>query len=120
MSPVPMKRRSSAGLKAFSLVLCAAVFAWGLQFKLSLYQTSHKIHPVSVAKLLVSEPGNKKSCAIGPGERRAAQQLPAYSAVALFQPAFIVCRNRQVHKLVRSSIPSYPHALLFRPPPSNG
>lgn len=119
MSPVLTRKRSYPGRRILVPLLCAAIFAWGLQAKLSLYNTGSSSHPTSVAKLIQNEPAKKKNSAVGPGVRADAGQLFAYSAVVLLQPRFVVCRNRQVHKLICSSISSYSHALLFRPPPQN-
>jgi hypothetical protein len=119
MSPLLTGRQNSAGFRLFVHILCVAIFAWGLQAKLSQYKTSKASHPVTVVKLLQPEQSNKKTSAIAPGERSGSVQLVIYRTVILFKPQIIACRDRQVRKSVSSAIPSYPHDLLFRPPPLN-
>jgi hypothetical protein len=119
MSPLLTGRQNSAGFRLFALFLCVAVFAWGLQAKLSQYKTSKASHPVTVAKLLQPEQSNKKSSAIAPADRGGTVQLVIYSTVILFKPRIIACRDRQVQRIIPSAIQSCSHDLLFRPPPLN-
>jgi hypothetical protein len=116
MPVVLTKRRTVSTL--FVFLLSAALFAWGLQAKLSLYQQPSRSHPVSVAKLLPDNQVNKKTGAPGSSDRCAVSRLAFCAAIVLFQSRFTVSRGRQVGEVVAPSIPSYSYALFFRPPPS--
>lgn len=98
------------------LILAAAVFAWGLQYKLSLYEAPSHSHPVSVAKLIQGEQTNKKSAAIQVRIRDWSSAFSLDSNLQTFRPP-VVRRNRQADKLVRPSIMFFPSLLFFRPPP---
>ncbi len=119
MPPMLTKLRTSPALSLFVVLLGASVFAWGLGAKLSLYERPNAAHAVPIAKLVQDQQANKKFFVPKPGSRGGESRLNIYNAVALFIPRFIVRRSRQVHKLVPASLPSFPHALFFRPPPAN-
>src|SRR5579863_9658722 len=112
------KRRAVSSLTLFVFVLSAALFAWGTQAKLSLYQQPTRSHPVSVAKLLPDNQINEKMGLPRSGDRSAASHLPFYTSLVLFQPRLIVSRGRQAGVVVAQSIPSYTYSLFFRPPPT--
>lgn len=99
------------------LILAASVFAWGLQYKLSLYQSESHSHPLSVAKLIQGEQTNKKIASIQVRICDWSSQLALDSNLSTFRPSIIVRRNRQVDELVHPSIMFIPSNLFFRPPP---
>ncbi len=104
-------------LRMALLILGVAVFAWGLQYKLSLYEAPSNPHPVSVAKLIQGEQTNKKISSIQLGNRYKSSLLSVQSTVVTFVPRIIGRRNRQVDKVVCRSILFVPCFLFFRPPP---
>ena len=112
-----IKRQASPILRIALVILAAAVFAWGLQYKLSLYDAPSHSHPVSVAKLIQGEQTNKKVASIQVRIRDWSSQFSPDSELSAFRSPVIVRRNRQVAKLVNPSIMFIPSALFFRPPP---
>jgi hypothetical protein len=119
MTPVPKKRRTSAALRLFVPILGAAIFAWGLHGKLALYKALSPSRQVSIAKLIHDDANDRRVYyPLEPLHRGSFFPTAISGALEPFSPQRIVRRNRQVRRLVLSSIPFYPNALLFRPPPS--
>jgi hypothetical protein len=112
-----IKSQASPLLRIALLILAAAVFAWGLQYKLSLYEAPAHSHPVSVAKLIQGEQTTKKIASIQVRIPHWTSQFSLDSNLYTFRPPIIVRRNRQVDKLVSPSIMFVPCVLFFRPPP---
>ena len=112
-----IKSQASPLLRIALLILAAAVFAWGLQYKLSLYQSASYSHPISVAKLIQGERTNKEIASTQVRIRDSSSQFSLDSNLPTFRPPIIVRRNRQVDKLVYPSIMFVPCFLFFRPPP---
>jgi hypothetical protein len=114
-----VQSQASAFLRIALLILAAAVFAWGLQYKLSLYKTGSNSHPLSVAKLMQGEQTNKKITAIIQAKSRVwFPQISLDYHLYAFRPPIIIRRNRQVDKLVYPSLIFIPCFLFVRPPPS--
>ena len=112
-----IKTQGSTLLWIALLILAAAVFAWGLQYKLSLYEAPSQSHPVSVAKLIQGEQTNKKIASIQVRIREWSSQFSLDSSLHIFRPPLIVRRNRLVDMFVYPSIMFVPFFLFFRPPP---
>jgi hypothetical protein len=105
------------------LMLSAAVFGWGLQYKLSLYHGKDSIsHQIPEAKLLSQKerPATGQAVSISPSELPAFHLFPALIIVTvasgLFQAA---ARYVRVGGLERSRPPLPPclQAIFVRPPP---
>jgi len=111
------RRQNSLTVSLLVCCLSAAIVAWGIQAKLSRYTVSAHSHPKSVAKLIQDEQASKK-IAIRSEDLRGALQLPIDNAVARLNARRMVRPSLRIQQPVRSSIPFYPHALRFRPPPS--
>ena len=112
------KMRTVFSLTLFVFLLSVALFAWGTQAKLSLYQRPTRSHPISVAKFLSDNQVDEKIGLPRSSDRCAVSLLAFYASTVLFQLRFIVSRGRQAGKVVAPSIPSHSYALFFRPPPS--
>jgi hypothetical protein len=117
MSPSIIKSQASPLLRIALLILGAAVFAWGLHYKLSLYETSQHPNPVSVAKLIQGEQNNKKIDSIQLGIRCPFSHLEVDSNVSAFRPAIVIRRNRQPDEPVYTPLILFPSVHFFRPPP---
>jgi hypothetical protein len=117
MSPNPSKCNVSPTLRITLLILGLAIFAWGLQYKLSLYDTPYHPNPVRIAKLMQGDqPGKKfavshmRDCAT---ELQSALDRPALC----FLPPFLVRPNRPIEKPVLSPPPLASECQFVRPPP---
>jgi hypothetical protein len=117
MSKRMIKSQASPLLRIAIIILAAAVFAWGLQYKLSLYQSGSHSHPISVAKLIQGEKTNKKIASIQVRLHDWSSQFFLDSNLLTFLPPIVVRRNRLVDKIVYPSIMFVPCVLYFRPPP---
>jgi hypothetical protein len=118
------RKRRCAFLLSFGLLtLSMAVFGWGLQYKLSLYQGKSSIaHLTPEAKLL----SQKERPVVGqvqstrPVEPPAFPVFPALLMVTLAasscQAAARYSRTGSMEKS-RAPLPACVHALFFRPPP---
>ncbi len=117
MSPATTRRWSGRALQWLVCLLCATVFAWGFQAKLSLYKRPTPSHPVSVAKLCQDDQAGKHTCEVAAQNHGPLTPDLTCGVQIPFRPRLTVRRDRQVSTLVHPAIPSYPHALFFRPPP---
>jgi hypothetical protein len=118
------RERYCAFLLSFGLLtLSMAVFGWGLQYKLSLYQTKSSVaHLTPEAKLL----SQKERPLVGqvqttrPVEPQAFPVVPALMMVTLAaascQAAARYTRTGSLEKS-RAPLPPCVHAIFFRPPP---
>jgi hypothetical protein len=118
------RKRYFAFLLSFGLLtLSMAVFGWGLQYKLSLYQGRSSVaHLTPEAKLL----SQKERPLLGqvqstrPVEPPASPVFPALLMVTLAaascQAAARYTRTGSLEKS-RAPLPACVHALFFRPPP---
>ena len=101
-------------------ILCAAVFAWSLQVKLSHY-SSAQVHNKIVAKLVKdwrgdNEPGAKNSSVLRPTRR--SPHLPSVQiAASLIALPFAEPVDRPSQRPAAASGAAFPLALLSRPPP---
>ena len=102
------------------LMLSLAVFGWGLQYKLSLYQNKNSItHQAPVAKLL----SQKERPATAQLLNARSPEAPAFAAFEFVAMAFLLCltaaRFLRSGGPERSRPPRPPclQALFFRPPP---
>lgn len=103
------------------LFLCATVFAWGLQVKLSQFSTA--VHGKTDTKLVQdwrgdNKPGAMKFFVLRP-THRSAHLLSVQIAVTDVAPRFLVPGIRPPYEPVTSSIAACPLALFSRPPPQN-
>ena len=120
-------RNSSGGRRAVLLplgllMLSLAVFGWGLQYKLSLYQSKNSIaHLTPEAKLL----SQKERPAATQGLVARLPEVPAFPFVAAFVlvASFLVraaARYLRAGSMEKSRPPRPPclQTLFFRPPPA--
>ena len=112
-----IKSQAPPFLRIALLILAAAVFAWGLQYKLSLYQSGSQSHPVSVVKLIQGEQTNKKIALIQLRIRLWGSGLSLDRSFSTYRPPINVRRNQQIDKPMFPSIMFVPCTLFFRPPP---
>jgi hypothetical protein len=105
------------------LMLSLAVFGWGLQYKLSLYQSKDSItHLAPVAKLLSQK---ERPAATQGVVARSPEVPPSPFVAALVLVAVALCLRQAAARYLRTgsmekSRPSRPpclQAVLFRPPP---
>ena len=105
-------------LPAFTLLLGLAIFFWGLQSKLSLYQPPSPGHPAPVAKIIQDSQVNKKtSAAILAIRLHSALAGEVHSRVSAVPVARILRTQAADAPLSRTEIP-YSQNQYFRPPPS--
>lgn len=117
MSPRPIQRKVSLLLKITLIVLSAAIFSWGLQYKLSLYENSSHPNPGKVAKLIQGDQSSKKTTVLhAQGSDRCPLIAGAYT-VRAFQPPVPVRRNRPNDAPVLASMPFVSILHSVRPPP---
>jgi hypothetical protein len=102
------------------LMLSLAVFGWGLQYKLSLYQSKDSItHQAPVAKLL----SQKERPATAQTLDAQSPEVPVFTAFVLVAMASLLrlaaTRYLRTGSIERSRPPRPPclQALFFRPPP---
>lgn len=114
-----------AGLHPLIVIalLCAAVFGWGLRYKLSLYRTAPiGVQHISSAKLLSQDERPQVSKGVTAGRRQAV--WPVQGMVAVFGAALMLLaqsyapRTLGAPALVRRRTVLWYPALFFRPPPS--
>ncbi len=105
------------------LMLCAAVFGWGLQYKLSLYKGKDAIsHQLPEAKLLSQKerPATGQSVSVRPAALPAFPMFPALMivtiAAGLFQAAARYVRTGSLERS-RPPLPPCLQAIFLRPPP---
>jgi len=111
------RRQGPAPVRFVALVLCAALFAWGLHGKLSDYKAPNHSHPKSGVKL-IQDDQTRRLAVSAPAAPRSSFLNSADLAAVYSQPRLIVGRIQQVHKPAPDSAPSHTYALRFRPPPS--
>jgi hypothetical protein len=111
-----MQSKTSSALKVALLVLSVAIFAWGLQYKLSLYQAPSQSSPVTVAKLIQGEQTNKKAVGLQSQSRYRCPPFLLQSTFQAFQPPMVVRRERPANPPVVASVRLLT-SLFFRPPP---
>ncbi len=106
------------------LMLSAAVFGWGLEYKLSLYQGKDSIsHQIPKAKLLSQKERpamGQQAVSVLPNELQASNLLPALTMVTvasgLFQAAARYVRTGSLERS-RPPLPPCLQAIVLRPPP---
>jgi len=105
------------------LTLSAAVFGWGLQYKLSLYHGKDSIsHQIPEAKLLSQKerPATGHAVSVRPSELPAFPLFPALIIVTvasgLFQAAARYARTGSLERS-RPPLPPCLQAIFLRPPP---
>jgi hypothetical protein len=105
------------------LMLSAAVFGWGLQYKLSLYHGKDSIsHQIPEAKLLSQKerPATGQTVTMRPSELPAFHLIPALiimlAAPLLFQAAARYVRTGSLERS-RAPLPPCLQAIFLRPPP---
>jgi hypothetical protein len=118
------RKRRCAFLLSFGLLtLSMAVFGWGLQYKLSLYQAKSSIaHLTPEAKLLSQKERSLVAQVqnIRPVEPPA---LPVFPALLMVTLAASLCNAAARYSRIgsveksRAPLPACVHAIFFRPPP---
>lgn len=116
MHPRLTQSKTSSALKIALLVLSVAIFAWGLQYKLSLYKAPSRLNPVNVAKLIQGEQPSKKAVGLQSQSRYHCPRFLLQSTFQAFQPPMVVRRERLVDPPVVASVRLLP-SHFFRPPP---
>lgn len=113
-----MRAVISLRVRGFVLLLSAATFGWGMQAKLSLYETPTPAHLLMAAKLMQDAPfGRKLDSSLSdnlhssPGTP---ERVPAPAANLCFTAVLLVLLSRACV----SAFDRTPHALYFRPPPT--
>lgn len=119
MPSVRTGRPAFPPLRFIVLFLCAAIFTWSLQIKLSEYSGA-PVHDKIVAKLVKdwrgdNEPSTKKS-SVGQPTPGGAHLLSVQISVG---PCFAVPGIRPPHGPAAASITAFPLTLFSRPPPQN-
>jgi len=122
--PNSFRNRNRAFLLALGLLtLSAAVFGWGLQYKLSLYKGKDSIsHQLPEAKLLSQKERTKADQAVSvrpsplPGFLLFPVWMIAVVASGLFQAAARYARTGSLERL-RPPLPACLQAIFLRPPP---
>jgi hypothetical protein len=98
------------------VILSVAVFAWGLQYKLSLYDTPSAPN-LKVAKLIQGEQPNKRVDAVLQRTRHTCSQLHLERTVSAWIPPQIVRQYRPIEKPIVSPGTFTPAPQSVRPPP---
>jgi hypothetical protein len=111
------KRQSPAVVRSLVLVLCAALFAWGLQGKLFGNNAPNPSHLKSAVKLFQDDQ-TRRLTVFAPVAPRSPFPDSADLAAVHSQPRLIVGRIRQVRNPASDSASCRTYALRFRPPPS--
>jgi len=117
MTPRIIKARAPLALRIALLLLGAAVFAWGLQYKLSLYSVSTHRNQIPVAKLIQGEQTNKKIAAIHLRSRCKCSESSPVGDDAAFHFSTSDGWNRWADRSAVSSITQSSGFLFSRPPP---
>ena len=112
-----IEMKVSPAFRIALLILGAAVFAWGLQYKMSLYQPSFHPNPVQIAKLIQGEQSNRKVTELQV-RARCAQPSLEYVVPTFVPPVPAVWRRPGETPPSRPAIFLSP-SLFFRPPPQN-
>jgi len=121
MLPSPAVRPVSTRFRIGLVLLCTAVFLWGLHAKLSLYKPPSPSRSASVAKLIQ---GKQSSHIIGTVDHRVPKHLLrslvlfSISAFIVVQPMLADRRNHHVGDTGRYSTLQHSSPLIIRPPPS--
>jgi hypothetical protein len=123
-SPNSTRNGHRAFLLALALLtLSAAVFGWGLQYKLSLYHGKDSVsHQIPEAKLLSQKerPATGPAVSVRPSELPALTLFPALIIVTvasgLFQAAARYARTGSLERS-RPPLPPCLQAIFLRPPP---
>jgi hypothetical protein len=120
LSNSPGNRRRAILLPIGLLMLCMAVFGWGLQYKLSLYQPEDSVsHLAPVAKLL----SQKERPAAGKTFDARPNWAPSWPFFLILMLAFGLCRAAvrylRIGSLEESRAPFSPclQGIFVRPPP---
>jgi len=117
--PAMMEARPAAvRLRVFVVCLCVAVFAWGLQAKLSLYHPAAPLNPEHVAKLTADNQGMKRLVTVSTAHAEYAPK-PARVARVAFLTQIRFVSDYPEESIPHAAAPAYTHALLLRPPPSS-
>lgn len=116
-SPTDSEDRVLFSLRMVMVILCFSVFAWGLHYKLSLYQNNRPVHPSNIAKLMQ---GEKKHGAAAVSAKWNTPSGPQYLIrwmVSAFDPSPAFKQIRQIGESVTPLFVSDPHVHFFRRPP---
>ena len=117
MAPRIIETRAPLVLRVALLFLGAAVFAWGLQYKLSLYDASTHRNLIPVAKLIQGEQTSKKTAAIHLRNRCNCSESSPVNGDAAFRLSTSDGWSRWADRSVVSSITLGSRVLFSRPPP---
>lgn len=112
-------RRDLFLLKIAILTLCMSVFAWGLHYKLSLYDHAQPLHPTNVAKLIQGEQRHRTPVLTASPNHSPTLTHVIVSSVLCFQPLAEFRHSRNVGDSVAPFL-AIRHVHLFsRPPPQS-
>lgn len=116
MRPSLRQINASPALRIALVILAVAVFAWGLQYKLSLYQRPSP-RSINTAKLIQGEQPGKKLAAILVRNRDTSPLFFLCGSTLLFVPAILVQWYRSAEKPIALTPPSFYSRHFIRPPP---
>jgi hypothetical protein len=118
--PPSQERRGLCILRVAMLILCFAVFAWGLNYKLSLYKTAHPIHPSTVAKLMQGEQKPWATSLLPDRSPAQSPQLAVVWTIPTCRPLLAFRHPSRLDDFAKRPIPIREmHDLFFRPPPQS-
>jgi hypothetical protein len=111
------RRQISIAVHSIALLLCATLFAWGLNGRLSGYKTPNQSHQKLVVKLIQDE-HTRRLAGSTPIAPRGPMLNTAAQAALHSSPRLIVGSFHQIHEVASASAFSCSYALYRRPPPS--
>jgi len=111
-------RRPNVLLRWLMLGLALAIFGWGLQAKLSLYNRESGTVPNTVAKIIQDGQVNKKAFAQTAVDRSHTLLVSSHHPVLIFRPRIADRQHRPAVFFVFADTQSYPPSHFFRPPPA--
>jgi len=117
----PIRISTRRVIRAFLIILAAAIFLWGLRAKLALYKPPSRARADSVAKLVASK---QRFLYIAEKSQDPSVKLIASASciasksVLAFRPAFVLGQGRRIGKPVLTPVHLSDVPSFLRPPPS--
>jgi len=100
-------------LRVGLVFLAAAIFTWGLQAKLALYQPPSPTRAISVAKLAQDK---QQRLSISQDQQSASHRLPAFASCLLLALVLDRSAGPRIGSDLRVGRPISPSTFLFSPP----
>jgi len=120
MLSVLKRRRYPVALQALAILLCAAIFAWGLHVRLSAYRMPTRTHQAWMTRLIQNDNDSKTRKVIASVTARLQydpMRLALFAAIASAQPAGELSHASQVQSAPPKRRVLLTCSLFFRPPP---